>query len=142
MESASNAGEPKSRLAILVVDDDPDVLMYIVATLRRHGYTVFGAQSGREAMSVLMQQKHLIGVVLTDVVMPSLNGPELAERLVVVNPALTILYMSGYKEEHLARFGPLLNNCSVLSKPFTPQELLGAIYKCMGGPPATRSAGS
>jgi len=137
----SNAEEPKSQLAILVVDDDPDVLMYIVATLRRHGHTVFGAQSGREAMSVLIQQKHLIGVVLTDVVMPSLNGPELAERLVAVNPNLTIIYMSGYKEEHLARFGRLLNNCSVLSKPFTPQELLGAIYKCVGEPPATRSAG-
>ncbi|HEY6122752.1 MAG TPA: response regulator, partial [Pyrinomonadaceae bacterium] len=99
----SNAEEPKSRQAILVVDDDPDVLMFIVATLRRGGYTVFGAQSGREAMSVLTQQKHLIGIVLTDVVMPSLNGPELAERLVAVNPDLTVLYMSGYKEEHLAR---------------------------------------
>jgi len=141
MESSSNAEEPKSRPAILVVDDDPDVLMFIVATLRRHGHTVFGVQSGREAMSVLMQQKHLIGVVLTDVVMPSLNGPELAERLVAVNPDLTVIYMSGYKEEHLARFGPLLNNCSVLSKPFTPQELLAAIYKCMGGPPARRSVG-
>jgi DNA-binding NtrC family response regulator len=138
MESPSNAEEPKSRQAILVVDDDPDVLMFIVATLRRSGYTVFGAQSGREAMSVLTQQKHLIGIVLTDVVMPSLNGPELAERLVAVNPDLTVLYMSGYKEEHLARFGPRLNNCSVLSKPFTPNELLGAIYKCMG--PPSRSA--
>ena len=142
MASSSSAEEPKSRPAILVVDDDPDVLMFIVATLRRHGYTVFGAQGGREAMSVLMQQKHLIGVVLTDVVMPSLNGPELAERLVAVNPDLTVLYMSGYKEEHLARFGPLLNNCSVLSKPFTPQELVRAIYECMGGPPTSRSAGS
>jgi two-component system cell cycle sensor histidine kinase/response regulator CckA len=142
MESSSSAEEPKSRPAILVVDDDPDVLMFIVATLRRHGYNVFGAQSGPEAMSVLMQQKHLIGIVLTDVVMPSLNGPELAQRLVAVNPGLTVLYMSGYKEEHLARFGTLLNDCSVLSKPFTPQELLGAIHKCMGGPPATKSAGS
>src|ERR1700730_6837210 len=142
MESSSSSEEPRSRLGILVVDDDPDVLMYIVATLRRHGYTVFGAQSGREAMSVLMQQKQLIGLVLTDVVMPSLNGPELAERLVTVDPSLTVVYMSGYKEEHLARFGPLLHNCSVLSKPFTPQELLGAIYQCTGGPPSTRSAGS
>jgi two-component system cell cycle sensor histidine kinase/response regulator CckA len=142
MASSSSAEEPKSRPAILVVDDDPDVLMFIVSTLRRHGYTVFGAQSGREAMSVLMQQKHLIGIVLTDVVMPSLNGPELAERLVAVNPGLTVLYMSGYREEHLARFGTLLNDCNVLSKPFTPQELLGAIHKCMGGPPASKSAGS
>jgi CheY-like chemotaxis protein len=142
MDSPSSAEEPKSRLAVLVVDDDPDVLMYIVATLRRHGYTVFGAQSGREAMSVLVQQKQLIGVVLTDVVMPSLNGPELAERLAAVDPSLTILYMSGYKEEHLARFGPLLHNCRMLSKPFTPQELVSAICECMGGPPASRSAGS
>src|SRR3982074_154299 len=131
MESSSSSEEPKSRLGILVVDDDPDVLMYIVATLRRHGYTVFGAQSGREALSVLVQQKQTIGVVLTDVVMPSLNGPELAERLAAVDPSLTILYMSGYKEEHLARFGPLLQNCRLLSKPFTPKELVGAIYECM-----------
>src|ERR1700692_1666085 len=128
MASSSSVEEPKSRPAVLVVDDDPDVLMFIVSTLRRHGYTVFGAQRGRGAVSVLVQQKHLIGIVLTDVIMPSLNGPELAERLVAVNPGLTVLYMSGYREEHLARFGPLLNNCSVLSKPFTPQELLGAIY--------------
>ena len=142
MESSSSVEEPKSGQAILVVDDDPDVLMFIVATLRRQGYTVFGAQSGREAMSLLVQQKHLIGIVLTDVVMPGLNGPELAQRLIAVNPDLSVLYMSGYKEEHLARFGPLLNNCSVLSKPFTPKELLGAIYHCMGGPPVRKSAGS
>ena len=142
MTSSSSAEERKSRTAILVVDDDPDVLMFIVATLRRHGHTVFGAQNGREAISVLAQQKHLIGVVLTDVVMPNLNGLELAERLVVLNPELTILYMSGYKEEHLARFGPLLHNCSVLSKPFTPQELLRAIHKCTGGPPSSKSASS
>lgn len=140
--ASSSSAEPQSRLAILVVDDDPDVLMYIVATLRRHGYTVFGAQSAREAMSVLVQQKQLIGMVLTDVVMPSLNGPELAERLVAVDPGLAILYMSGYKEEHLARFGPLLHNCRMLSKPFTPQELVRAIYECMGGPSTSRSAGS
>src|SRR6266700_1265334 len=110
MTSSSSAEERKSRPAILVVDDDPEVLMLIVATLRRHGHTVFGAQNGREAISVLAQQKQLIGVVLTDVVMPNLNGLELAERLVALNPELTILYMSGYKEEHLARFGPLLHN--------------------------------
>ena len=59
-------------------------------------------------MSVLMQQKNLIGIILTDVVMPSLSGPELAERLVAVNPDLSVLYMSGYKAEHLARFGAFL----------------------------------
>ena len=59
-----------------------------------------------------------------------------------VDPGLAILYMSGYKEEHLARFGPLLQNCRMLSKPFTPQELVRAIYECMGGPPTSRSAGS
>jgi two-component SAPR family response regulator len=74
--------------------------------------------------------------------MPKLNGLEPAERLVVLNPELTILYMSGYKEEHLARFGSLLHNCSVLSKPFTPQELLRAIHKCTGGPPSSKSASS
>jgi len=141
METPGNAESMKPGFAVLVVDDDPDVLAYIIATLRRNGFTAFAANAAAEAVSVIQRYRSQIRVLLTDVVMPNMNGPELARKLTALHPDLTVVYMSGYKDEHLTRFGPLLEGCRLLSKPFTPQELVSAVQYC-AGPPETRSAGS
>jgi len=113
--------------AILVVDDDPDLLRFIAATLRRSGYTVFAAADSREAVKALTQHGPLIQVLLIDVVMPELSGPHLAQQLMELRPELVVVYMSGYRRDHLERFGPLLDPARLLSKPFTPKELMSAI---------------
>jgi DNA-binding NtrC family response regulator len=119
--------------SILLVDDDPDLLQYIATTLSRYGYDVLPAESPEQALRIHNEHKGEIGLLLTDVVMPGLNGPDLAQAILRRDPDLRILFMSGYNVNHLARFGDILTGYEVLGKPFTPAELLQAVNSMVGG---------
>jgi CheY-like chemotaxis protein len=100
---------------ILVVDDDPDVRDYAVSVLQELGFRVIAAGDGEAALAIL-QQDPSIGLLFTDVVMPRLNGFELAERARQADPSLKILFASGYATD-------LTPAARLLKKPYRPQQL-------------------
>jgi CheY-like chemotaxis protein len=87
------------------------------------GYKVLVASSGVEALAIASDPSTLIDVVLTDVVMPGINGRELLERIVAARPGLASLLMSGYTDDEVLRRGVMQGEAVFLQKPFTPEQL-------------------
>jgi two-component system, cell cycle sensor histidine kinase and response regulator CckA len=112
---------------ILVAEDEPSVRGLVKQTLEKLGYTVLEAMDGYEALRVIEQHESEIHLVLTDVIMPLMNGHELATRLHSIRPGTKILYMSGYADEVLAFHGIARPELAFIQKPFTPSELAGKV---------------
>jgi signal transduction histidine kinase len=110
---------------ILVVEDEPDVRSYLVETLRDLNYRVREAANGVAALALLDTGPFRIDLLLTDIVMPGLNGRELAERLHARQPGLKVLFMTGYSRSAVVHQGRLDPGVSLLQKPLT-QTLLAA----------------
>jgi PAS domain S-box-containing protein len=115
---------------ILLVDDEEGVRKLVFAILKAHGYEVIEANNGQTALSAYEKNAHKIDMVLTDVVMPQMNGFELAERLAEVRPELKILYMSGYRDNPIGN-SPGDSNRAFLHKPFTPDTLLHKVRQLL-----------
>ena len=107
---------------ILLVEDEEGVRRLVRTLLRRHGYTVLEAQNGGEALLICEQYAKGIDLVLTDVVMPHLNGPKLFARLHPMRPDMRVLYMSGYID-HAFQDGVVEPGIAFLQKPITPGVL-------------------
>jgi len=116
---------------ILLVEDEESVRKFAGALLRRHGYRVLEASSAEQALA-LMTGGEPVDLVLTDVVMPGLNGPEMMTRL-RADRDVRGLYMSGYTERVL-RDGILQSQSEVIEKPFGPTELLRRVRQVLDGP--------
>ena len=112
---------------ILVVEDDAEVRKLAAEMLSRQGYTVLEAASGAEAFRIWRQQAPSIDLLLTDVVMPSMAGPELAAKLTAERTGLKVLYMSGYPEEVMAKHGLTASESSFIHKPFTCDALVHSV---------------
>ena len=110
---------------ILVVDDDPLVLDYARNVLEDSGYTVLAAPGGAAAL-VLLRDNALIDLLFTDVVMPGLDGVELARRAILERPSLKVLFTSGYAADQIPA-GRLLK------KPYRPGQLAGEVAEMLGG---------
>jgi signal transduction histidine kinase len=108
---------------ILLVEDELAVRRLATRLLRQQGYTVMEAANGLEALRKASDQKQTINLLLTDVVMPGMSGPELALHLGREQPAMKVIYMSGYADEALGNHGVLAEGMEFLQKPFTPHDL-------------------
>ena len=108
---------------ILIVEDEDSVRNLIRTVLQRHGFEVFGAPSGALALEWAAGREGPLDLLITDVVMPGINGREVAERLGVLRPRLPVLYLSGYTADILRGQLPLPPGQSFLAKPFSPDEL-------------------
>jgi signal transduction histidine kinase len=108
---------------ILVVEDEDVVRMLACRGLRELGYTVLESRHGREALDLVETGRPSIDLVISDVVMPELSGRELGARLAVLQPALPVLYMSGYTGEDVVQRGLLEPGVPFQQKPFTPEGL-------------------
>jgi len=121
------------RETILVVEDDPAVRGLVHESLRLSGYEVLVARHGIEAL--LTGAKHMgpIHLLLTDVVMPQMSGPEVAEKLTVVRPEIKVLYMSGYPDHPVFSQGGVKRGTAFLQKPFTPNLLTQKVREVLDG---------
>ncbi len=108
---------------ILLVDDDTHVRTVACRVLRRYGYHVIEAQSADDALAWSEGHAHTIHLLVTDVVMPNMSGPELARRLGAGRPDMKILCMSGYTDDSIVRHGVLQPRIAYLQKPITPETL-------------------
>ncbi len=125
-ETESHAGTPGNEL-ILVVEDDTSAGRLITRTLEREGYRVLVAQHGDEALALAEQNGWSFDMVLTDVIMPIMNGPVLVARLRRNMPDLPALFMSGYTDDVLERQGFSIEDVDLLRKPFSPDRLLSRV---------------
>ncbi len=110
------------RETILLVEDEPLVREVAVRTLRNQGYQVLPAINGSEALAISTSHNEPIHLLLTDVVMPLMNGRELAERVRRQRPEIPVMFMSGYSDDWQQADGPQ-SRSGFLPKPFSPSEL-------------------
>jgi signal transduction histidine kinase len=110
---------------VLVVEDEPAVRQITARILRRNGYLVLEAASGAEALTLAAD--HHFDMLLTDLVMPQVSGPELAQRIQQMHPGIPMLFMSGYSQDVLGPRGALDADAPLIQKPFAAPELLKTI---------------
>ena len=109
---------------ILIVEDEPSVRALARSVLRRHGYKVYEAANGEEALALAAALNDPPDLLLTDLVMPGMTGADLARRLTARYPTLRVIYMSGYSEDAVAHRGLLSREMDLVEKPFSPKALL------------------
>jgi CheY-like chemotaxis protein len=112
---------------ILVVEDEPAVRGLVIRLLGREGYHVLSAPSAEDAIRLAAGHPHDIHLVLTDVVMPGMNGRRMFEEIRAARPSTRVVYMSGYDQDVLAPQGVLLSSVRLLRKPFTAADLLRTV---------------
>jgi CheY-like chemotaxis protein len=115
---------------VLVVEDGEPLRKLIASMLRAGGYQVLEAADGAEALAVFAQESDSIDLILTDVVMPRMNGTELADRLSLLRHECPVVFMSGYVDNSVVQ-SVMSGNGSFLRKPFTAQTLVAFIRRCL-----------
>jgi two-component system, cell cycle sensor histidine kinase and response regulator CckA len=117
---------------VLVVDDESAVRRFAVRVLEREGFLVIEARDGAEALDLVRAGGSSVDVVVSDIVMPRVNGVELMQGLATSHPELPVILMSGYATAALSDLG-IAAPCSILSKPFPPERLLEEVRRCIRG---------
>ena len=114
--------------------EDEDTVRHLACrVLRENGYRVLEAASPAAALRILRTEGQPIDLLVTDIVMPGMSGPALAERLVVGRPELKVLYITGYAEEAIERRAALPAGGALLEKPFTAQQLADRVRQALAG---------
>jgi CheY-like chemotaxis protein len=122
---------PEGNETILVVEDESTVLRFATLTLRRLGYTVLAADGPEMALELTRDGETEVHLLLTDVVMPKMNGRELRDRLLASRPDMRCLFISGYTAEIIARHGIVEEGLHLLEKPFSRYDLAVAIRQAL-----------
>ena len=120
------------RKTILLVEDEHTVRRFARLALERHGFVVIEAATPEEALSLAATSEQPLSLLLTDVVMPRINGRELADRLKQMRPDLPVLYMSGYPSGLVLQDGLIDPSMRLMSKPFTAAELIAGVHEALG----------
>ena len=118
---------------ILLVEDEPAILQMTTMMLTRLGYTVVAAATPGEAIRLALEYRERIDLLLTDVVMPEMNGRELAGNLLSHYPDLKRLFMSGYTANVIAHHGVLDEGVNFIQKPFSMKDLGGKLRETLEG---------
>jgi CheY-like chemotaxis protein len=115
---------------VLLVEDEGELRSMVRRILRERGYVVLQASSGVQALAMVREYDGPLDLVITDVVMPGMKGPELARR-VALERDVPVLFVSGYAEELVDLPTDFASATSFLAKPFTPEQLLDAVHKML-----------
>jgi CheY-like chemotaxis protein len=119
---------------ILIVEDEAAVRKAAVRILEAAGYKVLSSNNGGEALLTCEQYDGSIHLLLTDVIMPQMNGRQLAERLVAIRPGLQVLFMSGYTDTAIARHGVLDAGIHFINKPINANDLRRKVREVLDTP--------
>jgi two-component system, cell cycle sensor histidine kinase and response regulator CckA len=120
---------------ILIAEDNESVLAFARTLLGKLGYHVLWASDARAALQVAESYRERIDLLITDVVMPGMNGRELSERVVVIHPETKVLFTSGYAEDVIAHHGFLEKNLQFIGKPYSLPSLSAKIRAILDGSP-------
>jgi signal transduction histidine kinase/CheY-like chemotaxis protein len=131
IEAEGWADIPRGTGTILVVEDEDAVRYLACRVLRGNGYRVLEAADPAAALRIVQAEAQPIDLLVTDIVMPGMIGPVLAERLVAARPDLKVLYITGYAEEAIERQGALPAGGALLEKPFTAQQLADSARRAL-----------
>lgn len=123
----------KGSETILIVEDNAQVRDISREIFKRQGYTVHIAENGKEALAVLKQQEKSVDLILSDVVMPEMDGKNLFDQIAVYNPYVKILFMSGYTDDVIAHRGVLYEGANFIQKPFTAHALATKVREILEG---------
>jgi two-component system cell cycle sensor histidine kinase/response regulator CckA len=132
--AASPSATRRGSETILLVEDETAVRHFARRALEASGYCVLAAADGAEALAVAGAHAGPIHILLTDVVMPGIGGPELARRLSQLRPTLRVLYSSGYTDDETVRQGVREAGTAFLQKPFAPEDLLHKVAEVLSAP--------
>jgi len=135
VEERKELPSAKSLETILVVDDEDLVRRIAVEVMTQNGYKVLEASSAIEALKLCEQKGEKVDLVLTDLIMPKMNGPELVKKMVARNPHIRVVYMSGYDDDAVEHIDTLETNEAFVQKPFLPKSLLGAVKEALNNRP-------
>ncbi|MBZ2183626.1 MAG: response regulator [Bryobacter sp.] len=118
---------------VLVVEDEGGIRALVRKILRRQSYEVLEAPSGAEALEILREHGERINLLLTDVMMPGMNGVELSQQATAAHPTLRVLFVSGYTDDSVLEAGRFPAGAAFLQKPFTLGSLLGKVREVLDG---------
>ncbi|HKQ20078.1 MAG TPA: response regulator, partial [Candidatus Eisenbacteria bacterium] len=118
---------------ILLVEDEEQVRMVAASILRRAGYAVLQAASPGEAISIAERSTSPIVLLVTDVIMPKMNGRQMAERILETHPGIKVLFMSGYTDDIILHHGVLGGDFAFLQKPLTRDSLTRRVRQVLDG---------
>jgi len=127
-------GDMRGTETVLVVEDMAAVRAVTCEMLRRFGFTVHDAADGTTALQLAQTLDRPIDLLLTDVVIPDVNGRDLAAQFQALRPRLKVLFMSGYTDDAVVRHGILQEGIAYLQKPFTPKSLVRKVREVLDGP--------
>jgi len=134
-DSEARVGKlPRGTETILVVEDEEAVRTLIQDILESCGYTVLAAANGEEAVSICKQHGSSIDLLITDVIMPEMGGPEVANQLLELKSQLRVLYMSGYTDNAIVHHGVLDEGTSFIQKPFSLEGLARKVREVLDAP--------
>ena len=128
--SSASAAHDGGRASVLVVDDEGAVRRFAARVLERDGFGVLEASDGLHALEMVRDHGQSIDAVVTDIVMPRMNGVELMGALATSYPDLPVILMSGYATAALSEMG-IASPCSILPKPFPAERLLAEVRRCI-----------
>ena len=132
-ENERNNNKLMGTETILLVEDEEEVREVAKSTLAQYGYAVICASNGTEAVRIYKKNRSAIDLLLTDVVMPQMNGPQLAREIKKSDPQIKVLYFSGYTDSHISRHGVLNEDAEFIQKPFSHIELAKKLRKVLDG---------
>ena len=121
---------------LLVVENDAAILNLLQMALRKNGYTVLTAESGSEALAIVREHTGSIDLLITDVVMPEMDGPELVRQALPLRPEMRTLFMSGYLDEALGDHGLPPANINFIQKPFSPRVIAQKVREILDAAPS------
>ena len=122
---------PKGSETILVVEDEEHIRQVAVELLNMLGYQVFDARDGKQALQLAELYNDPIHLLLTDIIMPQMNGKDLADKIKNIHPETAVLYMSGYTGDIISQHGILEETVNFVSKPFSPSVLATKIRETL-----------
>ncbi len=134
----ASSGSHSAAGKILLVEDEPEVRSLVLKLLQMQGYGVVAAGSAEEALDILRNRTEPFDLMISDVVMPGLNGRQLAERMKTTHPEIRVLFVSGYTDDAIVHHGKLLPGTAFLQKPFSPAALSQKVREVLAASPPQR----